>query len=85
MTLRQEKTWSTDTIVLVFGYLTVLLHLCAITSPLGKLIALDGWCWRREGHSLRPLGSHEEGELCLHAVHMALRMEDGIEGDVLNA
>ena len=37
------------------------------------------------GHSLCPLESCEEGELCPHAVHMALRMEDGIGGDALNA
>ena len=38
---------------------------------------------RRVGHSLCPLGTCEEGELCPHAVHMALRMEDGREGDVM--
>ena len=36
-------------------------------------------------HSLCPLESCEEDELCLHAVHMALRMEDGIEADALNS
>ena len=36
---------------------------------------------RRAGHSLCPLESCTEGELCPHAVHMALRMEDGVEAD----
>ena len=40
---------------------------------------------RRAGHSLCPLESCEECKLCLHAVHMALRMGDGIGGDALNA
>ena len=40
---------------------------------------------RRAGHSLCPLESCEEGELCPHAVHMALRKGDGIGGDALNA
>ena len=36
---------------------------------------------RRAGHSLCPLESCTEGELCPHAVHTALQMEDGIEAD----
>ena len=40
---------------------------------------------RRAGHFLCPLESCKEGELCPHAVHMALRMEDGIRRDALNA
>ena len=39
---------------------------------------------RRAGHSLCPLESCNEGELCPHAVHMALRMEDGVEADAPN-
>ena len=39
---------------------------------------------RRAGHSLCPLESYREGEICLHAMHMALRMEDGMKGDALN-
>ena len=40
---------------------------------------------RRAGHSLSPLEICEEGELCLHAMHMVLWVEDGMEGDALNA
>ena len=40
---------------------------------------------RRARHSLCPLESCNEGELCLHAVHMALRMEDGVEADAPNS
>ena len=40
---------------------------------------------RKAGHSLCPLESCEEGELCPDAVHMALWVEDGMEGDALNA
>ena len=40
---------------------------------------------RKAGHSLCPLESYEEGELCLNAMHMALRVENGMEGDALNA
>ena len=40
---------------------------------------------RRARHSLCPLESCKEGEFCPHAVHMALRVEDGMEGDALNA
>ena len=43
LTLRQEKTWRTDTVVLIFGYLTVSLHLLTLTSMLGRLIAFDSW------------------------------------------
>lgn len=32
-----------------------------------------------------PLESCKEGELCPHAVHMPLPVEDGIEEDTLNA
>ena len=32
-----------------------------------------------------PLGSCKEDELCPHAVHMALRVEDGVESDAPNA
>ena len=39
----------------------------------------------RVGHSLCPLGSCKEDELCPHAMHMALRVEDGMERDALNA
>ena len=39
----------------------------------------------RAGHSLCPLGSCKEDELCPHAVHMALRVEDGVERDAPNA
>ena len=39
---------------------------------------------RRAGHSLCPLGSCKEGELCPHAVHMALRVEDGMKRDAPN-
>ena len=43
-------------------------------------------CTRRKaGHSLCPLESCKEGELCPPDVHMALRMEEGMEGDALNA
>ena len=35
-------------------------------------------------HSLCPLESCEEGELCLHTVHMALWVEDGMGGDAPN-
>ena len=31
------------------------------------------------------LESCKEGERCLHAMHMALRVEDAMEGDALNA
>ena len=40
---------------------------------------------RRAGQSLCPLESYEEGELCPHAVHMALRVEDGMGEDAPNA
>ena len=40
---------------------------------------------RRVGHSLCPLESCNEGELCPHAMHMALRMEDGVEADAPNS
>ena len=40
---------------------------------------------RRAGHFLCPLESYEEGQLCLHAVHMVLRVEDGMGRDALNA
>ena len=40
---------------------------------------------RKAGHSLCLLESCEEGGFCLHAMHMALRVEDGMEGDALNA
>ena len=40
---------------------------------------------RRAGHSLCPLESCNEGELCPHAVHMALWMEDGVEADAPNS
>ena len=40
---------------------------------------------RRAGHSLCPLKSCNVGELCPHAVHMALRMEDGVEADAPNS
>ena len=40
---------------------------------------------RRAGHSLCPLGSCKEDELCPHAVHMALRVEDGMERDAPKA
>ena len=40
---------------------------------------------RRAGHSLCPLGNCKEDELCPHAVHMALRVEDGMERDAPNA
>ena len=40
---------------------------------------------RRVGHSLCPLGSCKEDELCPHAMHMALRVEDGLERDAPNA
>ena len=40
---------------------------------------------RKAGHSLCPLEICEEGELCLDAMHMALRVEDGMEGDAVNA
>ena len=40
---------------------------------------------RRAGHSLCPLESCNEGELCPHAVHMALRMEDGVEANAPNS
>ena len=39
----------------------------------------------RAGHSLCPLGSCKEDELCPHAVHMALRVKDGVERDAPNA
>ena len=51
----------------------------------------DGWygeqcaTGKRAGHSLCPLESCNEGELCPHAVHMALRMEDGVEADAPNS
>ena len=45
----------------------------------------NAYVGRRVGHSLCPLESSKEGELCLHAVHMALWIEDGMEGDALNA
>ena len=45
----------------------------------------DACTGRRAGHSLCPLESCNEGELCPHAVHMALRMEDGVEADDPNA
>ena len=32
---------------------------------------------RRAGHALHPLGSYEECELCVHAMHMALWIEYG--------
>ena len=38
----------------------------------------------KAGHSLCPLERCEEGELCPHARHIALRMEDGIGKDALN-
>ena len=69
---------------------TALVH--AFTSTLSRLISFDGWRWkqcaragRKAGHSLCPLESCEEGELCPHAVHMALRVEDGMERDAPNA
>ena len=40
---------------------------------------------RRVGHSLCPLESCKDNELCPHAVHMALLVEDGIEVDTSNA
>ena len=40
---------------------------------------------RKAGHFLCPLESCEEGELCPHAVHMAPRVEDGMEKDAPNA
>ena len=40
---------------------------------------------RKAGHSLCPLESYEEGELCLHAMHMALQVEDVMERDAPNA
>ena len=40
---------------------------------------------RKVGHSLRPLESCKEGELCPHTVHMALRVEDGMGGNAPNA
>ena len=40
---------------------------------------------RKEGHYLCPLESCEEGELCPHAMHMALRVKDGLERDALSA
>ena len=39
----------------------------------------------RAGHSLCRLGSWKGDELCPHAVHMALRVEDGMERDAPNA
>ena len=45
----------------------------------------DAHIGRRVGHSLCPLESCEEGELCPHAMHMAMQMGDGIGGDALNA
>ena len=36
---------------------------------------------RRAEHSLCPLECYTEGELCPHAMHVALRMEDGVETD----
>ena len=39
---------------------------------------------RKAGHSLCPLEICEEGELCSHAMHMALQVEDGIERDAPN-
>ena len=89
--LRQEKTRSTDTVVLVFDYLTVSLNLCVVASTLGRLIAFNGWRWKQcasweeSGALLCRLESCEEGELCLHAVHMALQMEDGMGEDAPNA
>ena len=40
---------------------------------------------RKVGHSFCPLESCEEGELCPHAVHMALWVEDGMDRDAPNA
>ena len=39
---------------------------------------------RRARHSLCPLTSYNEGELCPHAVHMA-QWEDGEEADAQNS
>ena len=40
---------------------------------------------RKVGHSLCPLQSCKEDELCPHAMHMALQVEDGMERDAPNA
>ena len=48
-------------------------------------VGIDVHIGRRVGHDVCALGSCEEGELCPHAVHMELWMEDGREGDALNA
>ena len=91
-TLRREKTWSTDTVALGFFWLpncfTALGRVYIDARQIDCVQWLELETMRaggRAGHSLCPLGSCKEDELCPHAVHMALRVEDGMERDAPNA
>ena len=67
--LRQEKTWSVDTVTLIFGLLNCFATHACVCIPAPHAIELDGWCridvhtGGTAGHALCPLGSCEEGEL----------------------